>query len=52
MYAGLPWTTWLLLLGAVSIGPALILRFHFIHGRNDSQSRVRGDSQAPPAGDG
>ena len=47
MIAGLPWTTWLVLLAAVLIGPAIVLRTYFKRRADQAES-----SPADTAGEG
>ena len=39
MIAGLPWTSWLLILAAVGLGLALVLAFYIAH-RDDDASEA------------
>ncbi len=36
MIAGLPWTSWLLILAATGIGLVLVLAFYFAHRDDDA----------------
>ena len=41
MFAGLPWSSWLLLIAAVGLGPAIVYLYAFCNRRRETQEKTQ-----------